>query len=112
MGNGSIASVAGSHAERRLFGEATPRPVPTIRPNTPRARTPLLEPRRKPEKPLDNKEVSIWLPSPGVPTSPGQHGNGSYAPELGTPPPVVSGPGTSSSRGGCGPDPSEQPVTW
>ena len=36
MGNGSIASVAGSHAERRLFGEATPRPVPTIRPNTPR----------------------------------------------------------------------------
>jgi transposase len=32
MGNGSIASVAGSHPERRLFGEATPGPVPTIRP--------------------------------------------------------------------------------
>jgi transposase len=35
-GNGSIASVAGSHPERRLFGEATPGPVPTIRPNTAR----------------------------------------------------------------------------
>lgn len=42
MGNGSIASVAGSHPERRLFGEATPGPVPTIRPNTPRGqKTPL-----------------------------------------------------------------------
>jgi hypothetical protein len=31
MGNGSIASVAGSHPERQLFGQATPRPAPTIR---------------------------------------------------------------------------------
>jgi len=32
MGNGSVSSVAGSHPERQLFGQATPRPVPTIRP--------------------------------------------------------------------------------
>jgi transposase len=32
MGNGSVAGVAGSHPERRLFGQATPRPVPTIGP--------------------------------------------------------------------------------
>lgn len=32
IGNGSVSSVAGSHPERRLFGQATPRPVPTIRP--------------------------------------------------------------------------------
>jgi transposase len=31
-GNGSSASVAGSHPERRLFGQATPGPVPTLRP--------------------------------------------------------------------------------
>jgi len=30
IGNGSVSSVAGSHPERRLFGQATPRPVPTI----------------------------------------------------------------------------------
>ena len=29
-GNGSVSSVAGSHPERQLFGQATPRPVPTI----------------------------------------------------------------------------------
>ena len=31
-GNGSVSSVAGSHPERQLFGQATPRPVHTIRP--------------------------------------------------------------------------------
>ena len=30
-GNGSVSSVAGSHPERQLFGQATPGPVPTIR---------------------------------------------------------------------------------
>jgi transposase len=30
-GNGSIASAAGSHPERRLFGQATPGPEPTLR---------------------------------------------------------------------------------
>jgi transposase len=32
MGDGSVAGVAGSHPEHRLFGEATPGPVPTIGP--------------------------------------------------------------------------------
>jgi transposase len=32
MGNGSVTSAAGSHPEHRLFGEATPGPVPTIGP--------------------------------------------------------------------------------
>jgi transposase len=31
-GNGSVASAAGSHPERRLFGQATPGPEPTLRP--------------------------------------------------------------------------------
>jgi len=30
-GNGSVSSVAGSHPERELFGQAAPRPVHTIR---------------------------------------------------------------------------------
>jgi hypothetical protein len=33
-GNGSVSSVAGSHPERQLFGQATPRPAPTIRRRT------------------------------------------------------------------------------
>ena len=32
MGNGSVSSVAGSHPEHQLFGQATPGPVPTIGP--------------------------------------------------------------------------------
>jgi hypothetical protein len=32
LGNGSSAGVAGSHPERRLFGQATPGPAPTLRP--------------------------------------------------------------------------------
>jgi transposase len=31
-GNGSVASAAGSHPEHRLFGQATPGPEPTLRP--------------------------------------------------------------------------------
>ncbi|HYB13908.1 MAG TPA: IS110 family transposase [Streptosporangiaceae bacterium] len=31
-GNDSVASAAGSHPERRLFGQATPGPAPTLRP--------------------------------------------------------------------------------
>ena len=36
-GNDSVASAAGSHPERRLFGQATPGPAPTLRsrPHTP-----------------------------------------------------------------------------
>jgi hypothetical protein len=32
QGNDSVASAAGSHPERRLFGQATPGPNPTLRP--------------------------------------------------------------------------------
>jgi len=32
-GNGSVASAAGSHPERQLFGQATPGPQPTLRPH-------------------------------------------------------------------------------
>ena len=32
QGNNSVASVAGLHPEHRLFGQATPGPVPTLRP--------------------------------------------------------------------------------
>jgi len=37
LGNDSVASAAGSHPERRLFGQATPGPAPTLRsrPRTP-----------------------------------------------------------------------------
>ena len=31
-GDGSVSGVAGSHPERQLFGQATPRPTITIRP--------------------------------------------------------------------------------
>jgi transposase len=40
-GNDSVASAAGSHPERRLFGQATPGPAPTLRsrPRTTTSRT-------------------------------------------------------------------------
>ena len=37
-GNGSEASVAGSHPEHRLFGQATPGPAPTLRPRPGRSK--------------------------------------------------------------------------
>jgi transposase len=38
-GNDSVASAAGSHPRRRLFGQATPGPVPTLRPEPGPAKT-------------------------------------------------------------------------
>jgi transposase len=38
-GNDSVASAAGSHPGRRLFGQATPGPVPTLRPEPGPAKT-------------------------------------------------------------------------
>jgi hypothetical protein len=46
-GNGSVSSVAGSHPERQLFGQVTPRPVPTIGPGTTRRSSEAQEPVRK-----------------------------------------------------------------
>jgi transposase len=43
-GNVSVASVAGSHPEHRLFGEATPGPEPTLRPAAKRSRPPRPKP--------------------------------------------------------------------
>jgi transposase len=34
MGNRSVSRAAGSHPKRRLFGQATPGPVTTLRPST------------------------------------------------------------------------------
>ena len=59
-GNGSVSSVAGSHPERQLFGEATPGHAPTIGPTPkPMHIRPRRTEQRSPEKHLDNKEVSI-----------------------------------------------------
>jgi transposase len=48
QGNDSVASAAGSHPRRRLFGQATPGPAPTLRPRpAPRhASTSARKPRR------------------------------------------------------------------
>jgi transposase len=46
-GNGSVSSVAGSHRGRQLFGQATPRPVPTIGPGATRRSSEAQEPVRK-----------------------------------------------------------------
>jgi len=49
-GNGSDSSAAGSHPERRLFGQATPGPSATLRPP---ARTPRQQPRTRRPKDLE-----------------------------------------------------------
>jgi len=46
-GNGSVSSVAGSHPERQLFGQATPGPVPTIRLATTHRSSEVHKPVRK-----------------------------------------------------------------
>jgi transposase len=46
-GNGSVSSVAGSHPERQLFGQATPRPVPKIAPGATCRSSEAQEPVRK-----------------------------------------------------------------
>jgi hypothetical protein len=64
-GNGSVSSVAGSHPERQLFGQATPRPVPTLRRTASSRGRDAHEPaRKKSRKASWRKEVSMWLDSP------------------------------------------------
>jgi hypothetical protein len=55
-GNDSVASAAGSHPERRLFGQATPGPAPTLRsrPRTP-ARKAAPRTTKRSAEPLDAK---------------------------------------------------------
>jgi transposase len=60
-GNDSVACVAGSHPEHRLFGQATPGPDRRLRPDRRRAAPPRRRSHRNnaPEEPLDHKEDSI-----------------------------------------------------
>lgn len=51
-GNGSMASVAGSHPEHRLFGEATPGPVATLEPQPP------ARPRPSQHRPKETRQAS------------------------------------------------------
>ena len=71
QGNGSVASVAGSHPRRRLFGQATPGPGhhPTPHGREPGSR-PLDATRERPTEPLDTKRHSICTAAPFV-ISPG-----------------------------------------
>ena len=46
-GNVSVASAAGSHPERQLFGQATPGPHPTLRPQPGPGRKSTSQARRK-----------------------------------------------------------------
>ncbi len=63
-GNHSVSRAAGSHPERRLFGQATPEPSPTLRPPPRPGETCHRSPRhpRKPAEVLDNnsKEGTLW----------------------------------------------------
>jgi transposase len=78
-GNDSDSSAAGSHPERRLFGQATPEPSPTLRSATPaRPTTPPRPASKKPAKILDtsSKEGSFCAVRRLAPIHPGRTKNG------------------------------------
>ena len=54
-GNDSVASAAGSHPERRLFGQATPGPVTTLRRPADQQKRASSHARKRPHEPLDTK---------------------------------------------------------
>ena len=54
-GNDSVASAAGSHPERQLFGQATPGPVTTLRRPADQQKGPAHAPGKRPPEPLDTK---------------------------------------------------------
>jgi transposase len=63
-GNHFVSRAAGSHPERRLFGQATPGPHTTLRPAIdPKKKTAKASARKTPPEALDSKEVSICTPS-------------------------------------------------
>jgi len=65
-GNGSVSSATGSNPQRRLFGQATPEPVPTICPPVTSSGSDATTRReRNHEKHLDNKEASNSVVFPG-----------------------------------------------
>ena len=59
-GNHSASRAAGSHPERRLFGQATPGPDPTLRP----AATPSSPAADQPERITGHPAASSQLPAP------------------------------------------------
>ncbi len=54
-GNDSVASAAGSHPERQLFGQATPGPATTLRRPADQQKRPAHGPEKRPHEPLDTK---------------------------------------------------------
>ena len=62
-GNDSVASAAGSHPGHRLFGQATPGPATTLRPQPdPQTVRPTRAPKERPPEPLDTKRLRYgWL---------------------------------------------------
>ena len=62
----SVASAAGSHPERQLFGQATPGPAPTLRSRLhQQKRGHVTVPGEKPHEPLDTKSARIQHPGGG-----------------------------------------------
>ena len=51
-GNGSVASAAGLHPADRLFGQATPGPAPTLRPQPGRSKPAHLDSPRRTRRPV------------------------------------------------------------
>ncbi len=72
-GNDSVASAAGAHPTRRLFGQATPGPVPTLRPEPAPAKT-TPAPRGAPRVPRAAAGQALACPlflPPGAVAAPG-----------------------------------------
>jgi hypothetical protein len=66
-GNDSVASAAGSHPRRQLFGQATPGPAPTLRPQPGPAKT-------TPAPPQDRVPRAVTGAAPGLPALPAPRG--------------------------------------
>jgi transposase len=63
LGNRSVSGAAGSHPERRLFGQATPGPATTIRPGTTTGPTPV-QPNRVVQRPAEHSAADSKEPRP------------------------------------------------
>ena len=69
QGNDSVASAAGSHPRHRLFGQATPGPATTLRPQ-PAAQHPATHATgERPTEPLDAKRLSFGAVAASMPRS-------------------------------------------
>ena len=68
-GNDSVSGAAGLHPRHRLFGQATPGPVPTLRPSAQPRNRPVRRHERQPEEPLDKQrglDLARSQPRPGL----------------------------------------------